>query len=1548
MRVKAYILSGILLSVNYTLNAQNFQDINIKDQSNGKIEQANGVNGGYFYNCSEKSFWGTCNQAEDVTIDKSEQKGQGFAIWGLNYSMNGDFPNNNKLTIKLGNGDFVFGGSGIDNNGNVTGIGATTYIGAYSGSTTKHFTEFKVEGIKNLYLGGTIEIGGHYMGGSVYRGGGARVTFNASDDIISNADIRIMRGTTSGYDKGASSLTLTGNRFISNGKITLGYTPEGATGVFYTSAFAVLDLSKVKDSVIKELVVAGQDGYVEDHYKANTIKAQNLELGTVMVRWDQANLDIEMIDPTQKDSSLEKKDVNIKLLQNSTTGNLNSGSSYTLTLKGDKRGLHIGEIKHYNAAGGETSAVVNENGNIKVDKVTFNEDGIAGSNGQISLTANNGDVIVKNAANCEWGCTGGAGIRPLNTLKISGKNFYGGNIEAIGLPTEWSNSILDLSGVSGTKFIDTFGIRTGSLKAKDFHINNFNVWKSNSHSVVSENIGKSFINNLSMEIGTSDFADGADIRFTGGGEILNFNFIDARPTSFVRMGEIKHVNVNEMKIKEAEVNIKNGIFNTIVSQKGQTIITNGASKITANALNVNELLHLKDSSKHSGVMRIELNGSEEIKQEFDKYLNVSVDSKDLKNMSGDEIAKLIESNKNTNGNNGKTESDYKNASGTYITTSDGKHYLVLPDIMTNENITNSTGQVANGGNILIEQTELTKGALNNYGKILIDDGFVSGDKPTLYLKGNLNNYNTIDLGANGHIEVTGNFNNKGKILFSIQANPSDSNNEIKNASMNIKGKATLDISPGSTGALQADIADSKTLASISSQLNNKGDKGVEYKLITAESISYTYTQGDYTTTFGKDTNNGTTISTTHKENKCTNNNCQTGSNGNTKQETDFTTNGKDNPWDMDKAQIDSNGNVVENGIGSNDNHGNLIQKPSQQDKQEECKKDGYCGFGNDKNATEADRGYDYAQQKMKNSFSLTYKGGSIDGKYIDIEKVVTDKEIGFKINKVDINNFIEGNTEKPLCNAESSTFDCALYMEAGGNNSWINAIKKESANSYEILKNLFYDDKSSLVFLINLDQTLAASRNLEYFLEVGRTLDTAIDHVSNLENKASTLHTLTLSMESAKLNRLARVASIHGSASSYIAMQNYQKNLEAALREAEKLKLASLDSNTNTRLAAINNIVSGNTNSNAVYRSSVATLASSSNPNGATNIQTDTGHGVQNNTQYAMQNTQNANNGVTDIQSDVTSDNNSNEVWFDTLADLIMRFNNREEYPNHAWVNMLGNLNFSKTGTAQLYGFNAGYDYFVDKLQTAFGAYGGYGYGTFNGNNNGFTSNNSNNMFAGIYTRTFIENHEIDVTLNTAFSFTNERQGSPIKNMDLLALFGDEYAYTLSNVELNATYGYAFLMKKGYIVKPFAGLSYYVLGSSGFKRKSDNTPIFAMNTDDNIRQTISVNIGIDGRKYFANQSYIFIVAQLKQDAIILQNNVDSSGTTTTSIGNIGDSVNSFNMRYKAQGYKSYVFLTGGGEYSFGRWYLNGSLSLQSSVFDKNFGLGFNIGGRVVF
>ena len=107
------------------------------------------------------------------------------------------------------------------------------------------------------------------------------------------------------------------------------------------------------------------------------------------------------------------------------------------------------------------------------------------------------------------------------------------------------------------------------------------MWKANANRVgfehptdgsayttVSENIGKSFINNLSMEIGTSHTADSAALWFKGGGDILNINYVAARPTSYINFGDIKQVNINELSAMEADIYMKTGIFNTITNKKG--------------------------------------------------------------------------------------------------------------------------------------------------------------------------------------------------------------------------------------------------------------------------------------------------------------------------------------------------------------------------------------------------------------------------------------------------------------------------------------------------------------------------------------------------------------------------------------------------------------------------------------------------------------------------------------------------------------------------------------------------------------------------------------------------------------------------------------------------------------------------------------------------------------------------------------------------------------------------------------------------------------------
>ena len=192
---------------------------------------------------------------------------------------------------------------------------------------------------------------------------------------------------------------------------------------------------------------------------------------------------------------------------------------------------------------------------------------------------------------------------------------------------------------------------------------------------------------------------------------------------------------------------------------------------------------------------------------------------------------------------------------------------------------------------------------------------------------------------------------------------------------------------------------------------------------------------------------------------------------------------------------------------------------------------------------------------MKASFGLTYKGASIDSKYLQVERVVTDNLVGFRILKRGVGDF-SGKAETPLCQAGSSSFDCALYMEAGGNNSWIKAIKEGSANGYEILKDLFYNENSSLLFLVNLDQTLASSRNLAYFLEVASTLDSSFQHVSNLRNKGAALQSLSLSMESARVSRLTKVSisqhSVDKANQARLVMDKKKKEL--AMQVAQRLK----------------------------------------------------------------------------------------------------------------------------------------------------------------------------------------------------------------------------------------------------------------------------------------------------------------------------------------------------------------------------------------------------------
>lgn len=364
------------------------------------LMRAIGANGGYLYNCTSSQYIGWfryCKAAEHLTFNLNNNNS--YYLKDFNYSMNSDWFRKNSLSLKLGaskSNSMLLGGESVVKNstnerkfyesGYKINNDGKVYIGLYSGGNTtlgtKYMTEFSIENIKDLYLGGDMYIGGHYSMRdlSIYGGGGARVTFNVENNIYSNANINLTQCAHNNCENQYTELIIKGKNFYSSGTITMGYTKDGLT---YYSKATKLDLSGVKNSFINKIISGAQyskDNKYDDANKS-LITAQNIMINEVQLKWNGANLTISSTPTTnntaqngsdkwsqsyKKESEKilnrfngypnldSKKFILINKLSNSTTGNLNSGVSASLQTNSD---VLIGEIFHNNAAGGQTLRV---------------------------------------------------------------------------------------------------------------------------------------------------------------------------------------------------------------------------------------------------------------------------------------------------------------------------------------------------------------------------------------------------------------------------------------------------------------------------------------------------------------------------------------------------------------------------------------------------------------------------------------------------------------------------------------------------------------------------------------------------------------------------------------------------------------------------------------------------------------------------------------------------------------------------------------------------------------------------------------------------------------------------------------------------------------------------------------------------------------------------------------------------------------------------------------------------------------------------------------
>ncbi|WP_231232600.1 autotransporter outer membrane beta-barrel domain-containing protein, partial [Helicobacter canadensis] len=130
---------------------------------------------------------------------------------------------------------------------------------------------------------------------------------------------------------------------------------------------------------------------------------------------------------------------------------------------------------------------------------------------------------------------------------------------------------------------------------------------------------------------------------------------------------------------------------------------------------------------------------------------------------------------------------------------------------------------------------------------------------------------------------------------------------------------------------------------------------------------------------------------------------------------------------------------------------------------------------------------------------------------------------------------------------------------------------------------------------------------------------------------------------------------------------------------------------------------------------------------------------------------------------------------------------------------------------------------------------------------------------------------------------------------------------------LSANVGKVFDLSNSWFLKPFAGANYYYSYTPDYTEKGS---ILAQHVRSNTNNSVSLEVGLESRKYFSESSYLFITPKIEQYVI---NNGDDY------VGRFAGSTTSFRIA-SAEKKKTYGQLIVGGNIA-----INDSLSLNAGI-----------------
>ncbi|GAA7442305.1 immunomodulatory autotransporter protein ImaA [Helicobacter pylori] len=285
-------------------------------------------------------------------------------------------------------------------------------------------------------------------------------------------------------------------------------------------------------------------------------------------------------------------------------------------------------------------------------------------------------------------------------------------------------------------------------------------------------------------------------------------------------------------------------------------------------------------------------------------------------------------------------------------------------------------------------------------------------------------------------------------------------------------------------------------------------------------------------------------------------------------------------------------------------------------------------------------------------------------------------------------------------------------------------------------------------------------------------------------------------------------------------------------------------------------------------------------------------------------------------------------------GEVFVKHSQPSKHPNNLWVQGIGGASFISGGNGTLYGLNVGYDRLVKNV--ILGGYVAYGYGDFNGN---IMHSLGNNVDVGVYARAFLKRNEFTLSANETYGGNATSINS---SNSLLSVLNQRYNYNTWTTSVNGNYGYDFMFKqKSVVLKPQVGLSYHFIGLSGMKGKMNDAAYkqFLMHSNPSNESVLTLNMGLESRKYFGQNSYYFVTARLGRDLLI-----KSKG------GNMVRFMGENTLLYrKGEVFNTFMSVVTGGEMHLWRlMYVNAGVGLKMGLQYQDINITGNVGMRVAF